>query len=90
LIGYDAVGGREPRSGSLTQIALLARDPDSLSRWEPVTPVDTTRALWESSGVPLTQIARDNVSRAIGDLVRRLPAARLVLGKGEAGFSPPR
>ncbi len=89
MIPYSAVGGAEPRSGRLARLALLARAPDRESGWETVTALETARALWEATGVPLSQLARDHAARGISELVRRVPAARLVLGNTDPPLAAP-
>ena len=83
LIPYSALAGAAPRRARISRLAILARQPGVPSRWEPVAPHEVTRALWEATGVALSVPARDLASRAIAELVRRLPAARLVLGDDE-------
>ncbi|HXV86070.1 MAG TPA: hypothetical protein VD793_05190 [Gemmatimonadales bacterium] len=89
LIPYQALGPARPRVARLERLVLLAREESGPSRWERVNGAEVTRALWEAAGVGLAPHGRDAVSRCVAQLVRRLPASRLVLGDGEPTLEPP-
>ena len=74
---WDAPGARVAR---LATLALLVRDPASPSRWDELPPRDAVRALWEAVGVPLSARSRDEASRVIAALLKRVQTRRLVLG----------
>ncbi|HWK90118.1 MAG TPA: hypothetical protein VNP72_08975, partial [Longimicrobium sp.] len=53
FLPWEALGTAGPASGRLGRIAVLVRDAERDSGWEPLPPRDAVRALWESMGVPL-------------------------------------
>jgi len=81
-IPYDRLGADHARTCTLSRLALLHRDEESAasSRTE-VKPREVVRALWEATGVPLSDAAREAAGRAIAHLSRQLPASRWVLGR---------
>jgi len=83
FIPYHRIGALEPRSCTLSRVAILGRAAGGPSRWEPATAHETVRALWEASGLPLLDSSRHAAARCVARLVRRLPAARLVRGDSE-------
>jgi len=93
FIPYHRIGALQPRSCTLSRVAILGGAAGGQSRWEPATARETVRALWEASGLPLLDSSRDAAARCVARLVRRLPAARLVRGDTElpladAGVEP--
>lgn len=80
FLPWDAWGGAEPREAALAGIALLARDAERRSAWEPLAPRDAVRALWEAAGVPLSRESRSRLERLVPTLLGRVAARRLVLG----------
>jgi hypothetical protein len=79
-ISYRRLGDDRPRSGTLSAIALLGPPVAGPSRWEPARAREVVRALWEATGVPLLARSRDAAAKCVAELVRALPAARLVRG----------
>ncbi len=79
LIPYDRLGADQPRTAVLTRLALLSRDAAGPSRWEPASPREVVKWLWEATGVPLAERSREATAAAVSRL-SRLPVARLVLG----------
>jgi hypothetical protein len=79
LIPYDRLGADDSRTGILTRLAVLGRDTDGPSRWEPATAREVVKSLWEATGVPLAEGSREVAAAAVTRL-SRLPVARLVLG----------
>jgi hypothetical protein len=82
LVPYAALGASGARTARLRRLALLTRDDARRSGWEDASPSAAVGALWEATGVPLSDGARQTVASAVADLVRRLELARLVLGQG--------
>ncbi|MFI5281249.1 MAG: hypothetical protein ACHQU1_12205 [Gemmatimonadales bacterium] len=82
LVSYEALGASGARTARLKRLALLTRDEARRSGWEEVEPRAAVGALWEATGVPLSDGARHSVSLAAADLLRRLELGRLVLGEG--------
>lgn len=78
--------GFAPRSGTLTQIALLGRGDSSRTVWTAASRRETALELWQATGLPLTKVAQDKVSSSIAALADRLETRRLMLGEDD--FSP--
>ena len=70
---------RVPRA-TLERVLVLHRDPSAESGEQGLDARDAVRALWESTGVPLTATGRARASDAIGTLLPRVRIAQLVLG----------
>jgi hypothetical protein len=81
-VPYERLGADRARTCILSRLALLHRNEDQAasSRTE-VEPREVVRALWEATGVPLSDAAREAAERAIARLSRELPASRWVLGR---------
>jgi hypothetical protein len=79
LITYEHLGAGQPRTGTLTRLAVLGQDATAPSRWDPVNPREVVKALWEATGVPLGEWTRELGAAAVARL-SRVPVARLVLG----------
>jgi len=81
-IPYERLGAGPARSCTLSQVVLLQRDERvTASRRTGVEARDTVRALWEATGVPLSDAARQAAGKAIARLSGFLPASRWVLGR---------
>lgn len=91
-IPYERLGADPERSCTLSHLALLERDEGLAdSRRTDVELRDTVRALWEATGVPLSDTGRQASGTAIARLSGLLPASRWVLGRrppadGDAWF----
>ncbi|HEU0015988.1 MAG TPA: hypothetical protein VFQ45_20090, partial [Longimicrobium sp.] len=81
FLPWRALGVVGPASGRLERIAVLERDAERDSAWEPLPPREGVRALWESMGVPLSPFARDAAAREVPRLLERVETCRLVLGR---------
>lgn len=83
FLPFEWCGRVRPASAELTRLAVLNRDPRRReSAWEPISPHDALRALWESAGVPLCPLNRADFARQAPLLLAQLDVARLVLGSG--------
>jgi hypothetical protein len=82
FLAYSDLGVTGARSASLDRVALLLRAPDGDASWEPLEPRDCVRALWESTGVPLTPRGRAVQGAWIAAVARHTPGAALRLGPG--------
>jgi hypothetical protein len=81
-IPYEQLGADRARMCTLTRLALLERDEEvAVSSRTEAEPREVVRALWEATGVPLSDAAREAAGRAIARLSRALPASRWVLGR---------
>jgi hypothetical protein len=82
FIPYERLGTDLARRAPLRRMLVLSRDDTRASAVEALASHDMVRVLWESIGVPLTQLGRDVASRAIATLIARVEVARLVIGRG--------
>ena len=73
----------ERQSATLAALVLLERQPELPTAWLEVAPRAAALALWEASGMPLSDPVRQRTSQEIGRLARTLPAYTLRLGRGE-------
>ena len=80
FLPWSAWGDAEPRAARLEGLALLVRDAERASAWEPLPAREAVRALWEAIGVPLSDDSRARVGRLVPALLGRIAARRLVLG----------
>ena len=80
----DRLATADQPTSTLTRILVLSRGETLSGAWrlEPMRPRDVARAWWESSGVPLCRLNRDAFAAQVPGLVERVPARRLVLGRG--------
>ena len=80
FLPFDRLG-TTVRQGTLTRLVALEPAYDAASRWEPLPPREAVRALWESLGVPLSDLSRDAAAARIPEILTRLATARLLLGR---------
>ena len=77
----------ERQSATLAALVLLERQPELPTAWLEVAPRAAALALWEASGMPLSDLVRQRTSQEIGRLARTLPAYTLRLGRGEIDWN---
>ena len=77
----------ERQSATLAALVLLERQPELPTAWLEVAPRAAALALWEASGMPLSDPVRQRTSQEIGRLARTLPAYTLRLGQGEIDWN---
>jgi hypothetical protein len=70
----------------LRTVALLERDPERPTGFEPLSKREAALAFWEASGMPLSRQIQERVSKRISSMVSRLEGRRLRLGQGEIPF----
>jgi hypothetical protein len=81
-VPYERLGADPVRSCTLSHLALLQRDEGAAaSRREEIAAREIVRALWEATGVPLSDVGRQSAGRTIARLSGSLPASRWVLGR---------
>ncbi|HEX7051157.1 MAG TPA: ATP-binding protein [Longimicrobiales bacterium] len=78
--GERTPGTAMPRCAMLAGIALLERAPAGESGWEPLSPRDAVRALWEAVGVPFAPASRGAAATWIAAAPERFALHRLRLG----------
>ena len=81
-IPYDALPGAEIRRGGtpLARLVLLEREPDSPSTVLRATPREVALALWEATGLPLSQRARQFAGQQIALMQGQVQGMKLLLG----------
>lgn len=80
-LAYDEMAGARPMSAELTRVVLLARDDSRESTMHPISSRAAVRALWESAGVPLCRVSREEFAARIPAVIARLEWRRLTLGR---------
>jgi hypothetical protein len=76
----------ERQAVKLHGIALLERDPESQTGFEPLAKREAALAFWEASGMPLSGLVQTRISGLVAVMVARLERHRLRLGQGEIPF----
>ena len=82
VVPYEQLGFKR-QAVKLMRLAVLERNPNLISSWQPLSRREGALALWEANGVPFTPEAQSFVSSIIPSLLARLKLERLVLGQGE-------
>jgi hypothetical protein len=82
VVPYEQLGVSR-QAVKLVRLAVLERNPNATSSWQPLSKREGALALWEANGVPFTIDAQNFVSSIIPSLLTRLKLERLVLGEGE-------
>lgn len=80
FLAWDALGVTRVPQARLARWILLERDAARPSAYDALPRRDAVRALWESTGVPMTRGARDAVGAHVAVLLQRLEFRRLRLG----------
>jgi hypothetical protein len=88
VLPLQRLGAEGPGVGVLERIALLERDAERPSGWEPLPGADAVRALWESVGVPLSPADRPVLSGWIASVISRVETRRLRLGTTPLPLQP--
>jgi hypothetical protein len=78
FVPYDRGPTRRVPSAKLGRLLQLQRGPGAFPSGE-LSAREAVRAWWEAVGVPITPEVRARVASEIADLVRRIPARRLVV-----------
>jgi hypothetical protein len=81
LLAYNQIPVPLLECAQLTRVTLIDRDASTTTRLEPLSTRDAARALWESAGVPLCRISREEFARRVPTLLADLEWTRLALGR---------
>lgn len=87
-IPLEILPGYPPGDSKLCRIIVLRRDLTCISAWEPLPQLELVRALWEATGVPITEEARKTVAAGIESLIQDMPFCKLTIGNSPLDFEP--
>jgi hypothetical protein len=87
-IPLETLPGYPAGDSKLCRIVVLRRDLTRASTWESLPQLELVRALWEATGVPITDKARKTVEAAIESLIRDMPFCKLTIGNTPLDFGP--